>query len=250
MPSGYSFFIDTTICTGCRACQTACKQWNENPAEKTVQSGDYQNPPDLTYNTFKLVRWAEELTESGDPRQFFFTDQCRHCVFPLCKLAADKHAPGAIEIDPETRAVIFNPEVEVSQQAFEEIRQICPFDIPRYKAESKSINKCTMCNDRVHNGLEPACVKACPTGSMTFGLREDMLDRAQERLAERRKTDKRAKLIDPGAVRVIYMVDDHPEKYHQHASAKSVPGVIRRAGLMGAIRALASYLGLTPASQP
>ena len=245
MPAGYSFFIDTTICTGCRACQTACKQWNENPAEETQQTGTYQNPPDLTYNTFKLVRWGEGLTESGDPRQYFFTDQCRHCVFPLCKLAADEHAPGAVEIDPETRAVIFNPEVDVSEEAFEEIRKICPFDIPRYNAEVNSISKCTMCNDRVHEGMEPACVKACPTGSMAFGFREEILEQAQERRTELRKDNKRVDLIDPGSVRVVYLVDDHPDKYHKYASAESLPGLTRKAGLRGTFRILASYLGLT-----
>ncbi len=245
MPSGYSFFIDTTICTGCRACQTACKQWNENPAEQTTQTGTYQNPPDLTYNTFKLVRWSEGLTENGDPRQFFFADQCRHCVFPLCKLAADEHAPGAVEIDPETRAVIFDPEVEVSPAAFEEIRKICPFDIPRYQVDSRSMNKCTMCNDRVHEGMQPACVQACPTGAMAFGFREEILDQAKARRSQLRQSDKRAELIDPRSTRVIYLVDDHPDKYHDHASAGSLTGVTRKAGLRGAFRALASLLGLS-----
>lgn len=249
MPAGYSFFIDTTICTGCRACQTACKQWNENPAVETVQTGSYQNPPDLTYDTFKLVRWAEDLNDDGVPRQYFFTDQCRHCVYPLCKLAADEHAPGAVEIDPETRAVIFDPEVEVTEEAFEEIRKICPFNIPRYNVEANSISKCTMCNDRVHEDLKPACVQACPTGSMAFGFREEILDRAKERLAEKRRTNKRASLIDPGSVRVIYMVDDHPDKYHDYASAGSSGETlhrIRRAGLKGIFRVLASYLGFNP----
>ncbi len=245
MPTGYSFFIDTTICTGCRACQTACKQWNENPAGQTTQSGTYQNPPDLNYDTFKLVRFAEGQKENGDPRQFFFTDQCRHCVFPLCKHAADEHAPGSVEIDPETRAVVFNPEVEVSPEAFEHIRAMCPFDIPRYNEEIASISKCTMCNDRVHEGMQPACVQACPTGSMAFGFREEILDQARDRRAELRKSDKRVDLVDPGSVRVVYLVDDHPDKYHEHASAEGLRGVTRRAGLRGAVRVLASYLGIT-----
>ncbi|MGI9478277.1 MAG: 4Fe-4S dicluster domain-containing protein [Hyphomicrobiaceae bacterium] len=235
--------IDTSICTGCRACQTACKQWNENPAQKTSQTGTYQNPPDLNFDTYKLVRFAEEKLEGEGPKQFFFTDQCRHCVFPLCKVAADEHAPGAVEIDPKTRAVIFNPEVKVSAKAFEEIRAICPFDIPRYSSEAEKISKCTMCNDRVHNGMQPACVKACPTGSMSFGLREEILDRAKDRLAKRRKSNKRATLIDPGSVRAIYLVDDHPDKYHEHASARSLIGLTRRAGLGGVFRMLATFLG-------
>lgn len=249
MPSGYSFFIDTTICTGCRACQTACKQWNENPAERTVQSGTYQNPPDLNYDTYKVVRFAEEQKPGQDPRQFFFTDQCRHCVFPLCKTAADEHAPGAVEIDPETRAVIFNPEVDVTPAAFAEIRKMCPFDIPRHNEEANSISKCTMCNERVHEGLKPACVTACPTGSMSFGLREDILEQADDRLEKVRREDKRARLIDPGSVRVVYLVDDHPDKYHEHARAQGIPATIRRAGLKGVFRIFASYMGLDRTTQ-
>ncbi len=131
--SGYSFFIDTSKCTGCRACQAACKQWNQNPATETTQQGTYQNPPDLNAGTFKLVRFSEEKLPGKDRSWFFFPDQCRHCVYPLCKIAADRKAPGSIVIDPRTRAVIFDPEVKVSAEAFQEIREICPFDIPRVR---------------------------------------------------------------------------------------------------------------------
>jgi len=55
--AGKSFLIDTSKCMGCRACQVACKNWNQNPAEVTVQSGTYQNPEDLSYTTYKLVRF-------------------------------------------------------------------------------------------------------------------------------------------------------------------------------------------------
>ncbi|MGI9521411.1 MAG: 4Fe-4S dicluster domain-containing protein, partial [Hyphomicrobiaceae bacterium] len=147
-----------------------------------------------------------------------------------------------IEIDPKTRAVIFNPSVKVSPKGYDEIRKMCPFDIPRYNGEISQISKCTMCNDRVHEGMQPACVQACPTGSMKFGLREKILDLANERRAKLGRTDKRARLIDPGSVRVIYLVDDHPDKYHEHASVKSLFGLTRRAGLRGLGRILASFL--------
>jgi formate dehydrogenase iron-sulfur subunit len=243
--SGYSFFVDTTRCTACRGCQAACKQWNQNPAMATTQQGTYQNPPDLNAHTFKLVRFNEESVPGKDPRSFFFPDQCRHCIYPMCKLVADKKAPGSIVIDQRTRAVIFNPEIKMSAQTFREIREICPFDIPRYDEKTSGMNKCTMCNDRVREGLQPACVQACPTGAMSFGERKGILKQARGRLAELRRTDRKAALVDPEAVRVIYLVTDHPEKYHEFASAKPLTGLTRMAAIKGILGGLAAYLGLS-----
>jgi formate dehydrogenase iron-sulfur subunit len=243
--SGYSFLIDTSRCTGCRACQTACKQWNQNPTTPTSQQGTYQNPPDLNAGTFKLVRFSEESLPGKDPKWFFFPDQCRHCVYPLCKAVADRKAPGSIVIDPRTRAVIFNPEVKMTPQTFQEIREICPFDIPRYDEKTAGMNKCTMCNDRVQEGMQPACVQACPTGTMSFGRREEILRKAVSRLSELRRTERKAALINPEAVRVIFLVNDHPEKYHEFASAKQPTGMTRMAALKGLAGALAGYLGIS-----
>lgn len=243
--SGYSFFIDTSKCTGCRACQAACKQWNQNPATQTTQQGTYQNPPDLNAGTFKLVRFNEEKVPGQDPRWFFFPDQCRHCVYPLCKIAADRKAPGSIVIDPRTRAVIFDPAVKVSAEAFQEIREICPFDIPRYDDKTGSMNKCTMCNDRIREGLQPACVQACPTGTMSFGERKQILAKARGRLTELRRTDRKAALVDPEAIRVIFLVKDHPEKYHEFASAKVPTSKTRMAAVKGLVAGIAARLGVS-----
>ena len=176
--AGKSFFIDTTKCTGCRGCQAACKQWNQNPGTKTTQRGTYQNPPDLSTATFKLVRFSEETDAPGDPRWYFFPDQCRHCLYPLCKMEADKKAPGAVTIDTKTRAILFDPAVKMSPEAFKAIREICPFDIPRHDEKSGGMAKCTMCFDRISEGLLPACVKSCPTGTMNFGDRDAILKMA------------------------------------------------------------------------
>ena len=243
--SGYSFFVDTSRCTACRGCQAACKQWNQNPATHTAQQGSYQNPPDLNASTFKVVRFNEEAMPGKDPKWFFFPDQCRHCVYPLCKIVADKTAPGSIVIDPRTRAVIFNPLVKMSAQTFREIREICPFDIPRYDEKTQGMNKCTMCNDRVREGLKPACVQACPTGAMRFGERKEILKEARNRLSDVRRADRKAALIDPEAVRVIFLVMDHPEKYHEFASAKQPAGMTRMAALKGLAGMVAGYLGIS-----
>ena len=226
-----SFFVDTTKCTGCRGCQAACKQWNQNPATKTIQRGTYQNPADLSAATFKLVRFSEVADSPGDPKWYFFPDQCRHCLYPPCKMAADKKAQGAVILDAKTRAVIYNPAVKISPEDFKEIREICPFDIPRYDEKLGSMAKCTMCFDRVSEGMLPACVKACPTGTMNFGDRDAIRKMADNRLDEVRKVHRRASLINPESVRVIFLVKDYPEKYHPFAAAENTIGITRKIAL-------------------
>jgi formate dehydrogenase iron-sulfur subunit len=217
---GKSFFIDTTRCTACRGCQAACKQWNQNPGTKTTQQGTYQNPPDLSAATFKVVRYSEQSVPGKDPKWYFFPDQCRHCLYPLCKMAADREAPGSVTLDSRTRATIFNPEVKMSADAFREIRQICPFDIPRYDENLGGMSKCTMCIDRIREGMPPACVKACPTGAMNFGEREDILKMARNQLDVVQQVHRNASLVHPESVRVIFLLKDTPEKYHEFAAAR------------------------------
>ena len=240
-----SFFIDTTKCTGCRGCQAACKQWNQNPATKTRQWGSYQNPPDLSTATFKLVRFASWTGPSGDPEWFFFPDQCRHCIYPPCKMAADERVQGAITLDPTTRAVLYNP-VKVSPADFKAIREMCPFDIPRYDEKSGRMAKCTMCVDRVGEGLLPACVKTCPTGAMQFGDRSVIRKMAEERLDEVRKMYRRANLVVPEAVRVIFLLKDYPEKYHEYAASDPARGITRKMALkqfLHPVAALEDWIG-------
>src|SRR4030043_2135405 len=135
-----SFFIDTTKCTACRGCQIACKQWNQRPAEKTINWGSHQNPRDLSFNTWKLVRFSEI---PGDKvAWYFFPDQCRHCVSPPCKEVADGKAKGAIIQDEKTGAVIFSPRVRIKMEDFNEIREACPYDIPRISG-MRVMGKCT-----------------------------------------------------------------------------------------------------------
>lgn len=229
--AGKSFFIDTTRCTGCRGCQAACKQWNRNAGTKTLQQGTYQNPPDLSASTFKLVRFSDAVSAAGAQAWYFFPDQCRHCLAPPCKMAADRKAKGAVILDAKTRAVIFNSEVKISPEDFKEVREICPFDIPRYDEKLGSMAKCTMCFERVSEGLLPACVKACPTGAMNFGNRDVIRKMAEARLDEVQNIYRKASLINPEAVRVIFLVKDDPEKYHQFAAMKNEPEITRMAAL-------------------
>jgi len=229
MTEGKSFFIDTTKCTACRGCQIACKQWNRRPTEKTINWGSHQNPRDLSFNTWKLVRFSEVAGEKVN--WYFFPDQCRHCVQPPCKEVADGKAKGAIIQDEKTGAVIFSSKVKVKPADFKEIREACPYDIPRFHSTAGVMGKCTMCFDRTKEGLLPACAKTCPTGAMNFGDRKEMLEKANKRLAEVKGTYKDAMLANPDDVRVIYLLAVDPKSYHKFAVAENTIGITRKMAL-------------------
>lgn len=187
-----------------------------NPATKTKQRGTHQNPEDLSFFTYKLVRFSEVETD-GQLRWYFFSDQCRHCLEPPCKMVADSLGVKAITKDESTGAVLYDPKVKVKASDFKAIREACPWDIPRWDEKTKGMAKCTMCIDRIKEGLLPACVKSCPTGAMNFGDREKMLDMAQKRLNEVKMKYPKAKLLNHDFVRTIFLVIDEPTKYHKFA---------------------------------
>ena len=228
-----SFFVDTTLCTACRGCQVACKQWHDLPAETTENRGTYQNPADLSFDTYKLVRMSEAVI-GGQLRWLFFPDQCRHCLeAPCLETAGD---PAAIFYDEPSGAVIYTAETKTLDAA--EIIDSCPYNIPR-KAPDGTLAKCDMCFDRVAAGMQPACVKTCPTGAMNFGERAEMLDLAKKRLTVLKRTHRDAMLLDPDDIRVVFMVAYDPGLYHEHAVAShSGHGISRQIALRRMLRPL------------
>jgi formate dehydrogenase iron-sulfur subunit len=209
-----SFLVDTTLCTACRGCQVACKQWHDLPAEKTVNHGSYQNPEDLSFDTYKLVRMNEEVI-GGQFRWLYFPDQCRHCLEPPCEATAGE--PSAIYKDPATGAVIYTA-VTKELGNIDEVIESCPYNIPR-KSPDGTLAKCDMCLDRLQNGLQPACVKTCPTGAMNFGERDEILTLAKNRLAVVKKKYPKAALLDPDDIRVVFLVAFEPQMYYEFAVA-------------------------------
>ncbi len=238
-----AFLIDTSRCTACRGCQLACKEWHELEPNKTTQYGwgNHQNPQDLNPNNYKLVRFHDYVDDKGVVHWNFFPDQCRHCVVPPCKDTADLTLEGAIIHDEATGAVLFTEKTkELSADDFESIRDACPYNIPRRNPDTGMMSKCTMCIDRVKAGMLPSCVKVCPTGTMNFGEREDMLKLAEQRLAIVKKTFPKAMLANVEDVNVIYLLTDAPETYHEYSVASASPKEIGRkqflAGLTAPLR--------------
>jgi formate dehydrogenase iron-sulfur subunit len=208
-----------------------------NPATKTTQKGSHQNPEDLSYFTYKLVRFSE-LEVDGKPKWYFFADQCRHCSEPPCKMTAESLKLKAITKDDATGAVLYNPKVKVKAAEFKQIRESCPWDIPRWDEKTQGMAKCTMCIDRIKEGLLPACVKTCPTGAMNFGDRDKMLDMAQKRLKKVKAMYPKAELLNADFVRTIFLVVDEPKKYHNFAKASDPQAITRIAALKKMLKPL------------
>ena len=219
--SGKAFFIDTTVCTACRGCQIACKQWNQLPATKTHNWGSMQNPKDLSFDTYKLVRFQEHKGPDNKPVWYFFQDQCRHCLEPSCKEAVDGEVSGGIIIDRQTGAVLFTDKLKETDS--DNVINACPFNIPKAQEKTGAMAKCTMCVDRVHSGLLPACVKTCPTGAMNFGDRDKMVKMAKRRLVETETRFPRATLTGLDDLRVFYLLADVPKIYYTYAEAELPP---------------------------
>ena len=239
-----SFFVDTTKCTACRGCQVSCKQWNRNPGTKTIQRGTHQNPEDLSFSTFKLVRFSE-FEVNGQLRWYFFADQCRHCIEPPCMYTAQSLGYKSIIRDEKTGAVLYDPKVKVKEADFKQIKESCPWDIPRRDEKTEGLAKCTMCIDRIKEGLLPACVKTCPTGAMNFGDRAKILDMAQKRLKEVRAISPKSQLLNAEIHRTIFLVADDPQKYHKFALVEDPNGITRLAAIKKLIQPFVNLSRIT-----
>lgn len=168
-----ALLISPELCIGCRGCQTACKNWNQLSAEKTKNSGTYQNPPDLAPTAYNIIRYSEVPSETNPVRWLFVSRRCMHCGDAGCMKICP--APGALYKTKEG-AVAFDRDKCIGCKL---CVAGCPFDVPRYDSQHK-VSKCTLCADRISEGLPPACAKTCPTGAITFGDRNELITAAKK----------------------------------------------------------------------
>ena len=204
--------IDVSRCIGCKACQSACMEWNDLRDEVGTVGGTYTNPPDLTENSWTLMRFYEENI-NGSLQWLILKDGCLHCAEPGCLKACP--SPGAI-VQYTNGIVDFHEENCIGCGY---CISGCPFNIPRLSKTDSKVYKCTLCSDRVSVGLEPACIKACPTQALMFGSKEEMLTQAHGRLEDLNDRGfTKAAVYDPqgvGGTHVVYALPhaDRPESY-------------------------------------
>jgi formate dehydrogenase beta subunit len=207
-----SKYIDTTTCIGCKACEVACQEWNDLQPVATEQTGTYQTLPTLDAGYWNLIRFNERDFDGGIA-WLMRKDQCMHCDEPGCLAACP--APGAI-VQYENGIVDVNPDQCIGCKYCE---TGCPFDVPRFSKTTGKMAKCTLCVDRVSVGLEPACVKSCPTGCLHFGTKDDMVALGHIRVGQLKANGfAQATLYDPQGVHGTSVVTvlahgDHPEWY-------------------------------------
>jgi len=220
-----SKLIDTSTCIGCKACEVACQEWNDLPSTKTVQDGSYQTLPTMNAVFWNLIKF-NEVEVDGQFAWLMRKDQCMHCADPGCLKACP--APGAI-VQYSNGIVDVNPEQCIGCGLCE---TGCPFDVPRFSQQTGKMAKCTLCVDRNQVGLEPACVKSCPTGCLHFGTKEDMLTLANERVKQLKADGyANAGVYDPqgvGGTSVVTVLKhgDRPELYGLPRDP-SVPAAVR-----------------------
>lgn len=239
--------IDVSKCIGCKACQSACIEWNDTHPAIEENVGVYENPHDLTSEMYTLMRFTEyENPMTHELEWLIRKDGCMHCEDPGCLKACP--APGAI--------------VQYSNGIVDFISENCigcgycvagcPFNIPRISKTAHVSKKCTLCSDRVAVGQGPACAKACPTQAIVFGTKEDMISHAEERIADLKSRGyENAGLYDPpgvGGTHVMYVLHhaDKPSIYSGLPDEPRISPVIE--GWKGPLKTAAlAVAGLTAA---
>jgi len=220
--------VDTTTCIGCKACEIACQEWNDLPFAATSFNNTYQTMPDTSWNYWNLIRFQEHTREDGTFMWLMRKDQCMHCA-----------EPGCLEACPADGAIVQYSNGIVDFQTANCIGcgyciTGCPFNIPKFNPATHKVHKCTLCADRVAGNLEPACIKACPTGCLHFGTKDDMLYQARKRAGQLKAEYgfANAGVYDPpgvGGTSVIYVLHDatQPELYGGLPKDPHVPWTVK-----------------------
>ena len=220
--------VDTTTCIGCKACEVACVEWNSMPFSPTTFDNTYQTMPDTRWNYWNLILFNEHEREDGSLQWLMRKHQCMHCA-----------EPGCLEACPADGAIVqySNGVVDFQQSNCIGCGYCitgCPFNVPKLNSVTKRVYKCSLCTDRISEGLEPACIKSCPTGCLHFGTKEDMLDLAGQRAKQLKEHYgyNNAGVYDPpgvGGTGVIYVLHDatKPELYGGLPANPSIPLAVK-----------------------
>jgi formate dehydrogenase iron-sulfur subunit len=254
-PPRMGFFTDTSLCIGCKACEVACKEWNGIPEDGLNWSGrSFDNSGGLSADTWRHVAFIEQREslaghtpnfqrESEGFRWLMASDVCKHCTHAAC---LDVCPTGAI-FRTEFGTVVVQEDV---CNGCGYCVPACPYGVLDKREEDGRIFKCTLCYDRLQDGQEPACAKACPTDSIQFGDLDELRERADRRVARMHDAGvSEARLYgrDPddgvGGDGAFFLLLDEPEVYglppDPVVTTRDLPRMWRSVGLAAAVLLLA-----------
>lgn len=210
------FFTDETLCIGCKACEVACKQWNQLPSDAIQWTGNsYDNTVELSSTTWRHVMFVEKAeTNRFAPQWLMLSDVCKHCGNAPCQ----EVCPTGSLIRTEFDSVYVQNDV---CNGCGYCVTACPFGVIQRNPYDGGAHKCTLCYDRLKGGIEPACAKACPTDSILFGDLTELRARAQQRvtdLRDRGVSTARLYGADEGmldsGLNAFFLITDEPRTYN------------------------------------
>jgi len=216
-----AFLTDSTLCIGCKACEVACKEWNELADDGLNWTGfSYDNTGALGHSTWRHVKFVEQPPEIGHGGNSpevaswtFSSDVCKHCVNAGCLEACPT---GAI-VRTEFGGVYVQADI---CNGCSYCVVACPFGVVQRNQEDGRAFKCTFCYDRQKAGLKPACAQACPTESIRFGTLDELRSEAVRRVDDMHlRGIEDASLYDPtdasvGGIHALFILRGDPRQYN------------------------------------
>ena len=230
MSQAVGFFTDTTVCIGCKACQVACHQWNELPAENgglvQLSGQSYDNTGSFSDVNWRHVKFIEQIAaDRSQAAWLMMSDVCKHCAHAPCR---DVCPTNAIIVTEFNTVYIRESHCNGCRDCI----AACPFGVIHMSESKQVAQKCTFCYDRLQNGMTPACAQACPTQSIQFGPLDELQSRAAARVAllhERGVRQARLYGADHkilGGLSSFYLLVVKPEVYGLPTAPKEPPQTV------------------------